>query len=62
MNREALVMSQEKKESGNRIALSKKVYAAPTLSEYGTVSKLTRSGGSTTNDFGPMTSMMMSMP
>jgi hypothetical protein len=44
------VISQEKKESGQPIALSKKVYATPTLSEYGTVSKLTRSGGHTVTD------------
>ena len=45
-----LVISQEKKESGQPIALSKKVYATPTLSEYGTVSKLTRAGGHTVTD------------
>ena len=45
-------MRQEKKESDQQIALSKKVYAAPTLSEYGTVSKLTQSGGATVTDHG----------
>jgi hypothetical protein len=37
-------MSEEKNESGQPIALSKKVYATPTIREYGAVSKLTRGG------------------
>jgi hypothetical protein len=37
-------MSEEKNESGPPIALSKKVYATPTVREYGAVSKLTRGG------------------
>ena len=49
-----IVMSQEKKESGPRMAETpKKVYATPTFIKYGSVSKLTRHGAvSTSSDSG----------
>ena len=34
------------------VAASKKIYSQPTLSEYGSVAKLTRSGGMTVSDHG----------
>lgn len=54
-------MSQEEKDRGEQIALPKKSYATPTVSEYGSVSKLTRHGAtSVSSDSG--SNMMSTMP
>ena len=54
-------MSQEEKERDEQIAFPKKIYATPTVSEYGSVSKLTRGGAaSVSSDHGA--NMMSTMP
>lgn len=54
-------MSQEEKERDEQIAFPKKVYASPTVSEYGSVAKLTRHGAtSVSSDSG--SNMMSTMP
>jgi hypothetical protein len=47
-----MTQHQENKENDQPIAPSKKVYMPPTLSEYGSISKLTKSGGVTLSDHG----------
>jgi hypothetical protein len=51
-------MSEEKNESSQPVVPSKKVYATPTVREYGAVSKLTRAGLPSVNS--DMGSNMMS--